>query len=214
MVPLADKEPAPMKKFILAAALAGTALGGAAIAGQDATATSTPMHHRGHGDRMMKLDTNKDGVITRDEAMAAADARFAKGDTDGNGQITREETKARFEAMKAKRMERRAAHGDAAKAPRLDPEGKPIARMGHRHGHGGKGRMMQRIDTNKDDMISRDENRAMAGQHFDKMDANKDGRIDQAEIQAMKAQMQAKRAEMRAKWQARKAAAAPSADSQ
>ncbi|TPG43020.1 calcium-binding protein [Sphingomonas koreensis] len=203
-----------MKKFILAAVLAGTALSGAAIAGQ--TAAPAPpaaptMHHRGdHGDWMAKLDTNKDGVITRDEAIAAADARFAKMDPNGDGQITKEEMQVKHQAMRAKWQAKRAADGDQAATPRTGPDGKPMAaHHGMRHHRGGHGMMMQRIDANNDGTITRDEARAAATQRFDKMDANHDGRIDQAEMQAMKAERQAKRADMRAKWQAKRAAEQP-----
>ncbi|MFG0259959.1 MAG: hypothetical protein ACF8LK_06355, partial [Phycisphaerales bacterium JB041] len=40
------------------------------------------------------IDTNGDGVITKDEATAAALKRFEKMDANGDGQVTKEEAKA------------------------------------------------------------------------------------------------------------------------
>lgn len=204
------------KKLILAAALGGTALAGTAYAAQDQAAPPPPPagmhhHHRGHGDMLAKLDTNHDGVITRAEAMAAADAKFAKLDTNGDGQITRAEIQAKQDARRAKWQERRAARADQPQgAPQPGTDGQH-PHMGHgMHRPGGRhGDMMKRLDTNNDGVITKAEAEAAAMQRFDKMDANHDGRIDQTEIAAIKAKMDARRAEMRAKWQERRAAQAP-----
>ena len=40
------------------------------------------------------IDTNGDGVITKEEATAAALKRFEKMDANGDGQVTKEEAKA------------------------------------------------------------------------------------------------------------------------
>ena len=114
-------------KLLLAAALGGTALTGAAYAAQDQAAptphTGMHRHHRGHGDEFTRLDANKDGVVTRDEAIAAATARFDKLDTNHDGKIDQAEmaaAKQRMEArrqdMRAKWQARRAAQAPAASA--------------------------------------------------------------------------------------------------
>lgn len=203
------------RKLLFAAALGGTALAGTAYAAQDQAAPPPPPqagmhHHRGHGDMFAKLDANKDGVITRDEAIAAADARFAKLDTNGDGRITQDEMKARHDAMRAKWQQRRgdqSADADAARQHRG-------SRGMHRHGPHHGGMEMKRLDANNDGIITKAEAEAAATARFDKVDTNHDGKIDQAEIAAAKQQMQARMAEMRAKWQARRAAqgnAAPAA---
>ena len=89
-------------KLVLAAALGGTMLGGAAYAAQDQAAPPAPMagmhrHHHGHGDMFAKLDANHDGVVTRDEAIAAATQRFDKMDANHDGKIDQAEV----QAMKA-----------------------------------------------------------------------------------------------------------------
>jgi Ca2+-binding EF-hand superfamily protein len=51
--------------------------------------------HNGHGGKgFMRADTDGDGVITRDEALAASDKRFARLDTNGDGVLTQEEMNA------------------------------------------------------------------------------------------------------------------------
>lgn len=62
------------------------------------------MEHKGdHGAKMFeKHDTNGDGVISKDEALSAAEARFDKMDTDGDGKVTQDEAKAAKEQMHAK----------------------------------------------------------------------------------------------------------------
>jgi Ca2+-binding EF-hand superfamily protein len=75
-----------MKRLIIAAALAGTTLAGIASA---QTAASPAAPTRGH--RAMALDLNKDGVISRAEVTAAADARFAQLDANRDGKISASE---------------------------------------------------------------------------------------------------------------------------
>jgi len=87
----------------------------------------------------------------------------------------------------------------------------PPANGMHHHRHHGHDGGLARLDTNKDGTITRDEAIAAATARFDKLDANHDGKIDQTEIAAMKQKAEARRQEMRAKWQARRAAKAPAA---
>lgn len=74
-----------MKRLILAAALAGTTIAGMAAA-QNAAPASTSMPKRA-----MALDLNKDGIITRAEVTAAADARFAQLDANRDGTVSASE---------------------------------------------------------------------------------------------------------------------------
>ncbi len=54
-----------------------------------------------------KQDANKDGVISEDEAVAAAKARFAEVDANKDGKVTKDEAKAHHDAMRAKWKEKR-----------------------------------------------------------------------------------------------------------
>ncbi|QNA83334.1 hypothetical protein G4G27_04435 [Sphingomonas sp. So64.6b] len=210
-----------MKKLLLAAALATTALaGGAAIAGQ------AEPGQRGGG--MMRADTDNDGAVSRAEARAQAEARFARMDTNNDGQLAGDELKHRGrrgttdgdatpitrEAFLAKADERFAkldTNNDgrisademaAARAGRGDRPGRgdmvrpaPTASPtdGPARGHGG----IAKADTNGDGRISRDEMRAQEDRRFAKLDTNGDGFIDQAEMDASRAKMKAMRDQRR-----------------
>ena len=52
-------------------------------------------------------DSDGNGVVTRQEAMDAAAARFDRADADGNGEITKEEMKAGREKWREGRRDRR-----------------------------------------------------------------------------------------------------------
>ena len=52
-------------------------------------------HRGGHGKKFLKMvDTDKDGKVSKAEALAAAAARFDRADADKDGVITEEERKA------------------------------------------------------------------------------------------------------------------------
>jgi Ca2+-binding EF-hand superfamily protein len=151
-----------MRKFLLAAALAGTAIGGVAIAGQAGP---------GAGGGMMRADTDGDGKISRQEFLAQADARFARLDTNGDGVITADEFAARREANR----ERRGGFGQRADGD-IPPSSVPPQ----------GGSAFDRLDTNHDGKVTRDEYRAEANARFDRLDTNHDGFIDQNEMAAMR----------------------------
>ena len=48
---------------------------------------------RGGGGMMMRADTNGDGVVTREEALALAGERFDRMDLNHDGKLTRDEMK-------------------------------------------------------------------------------------------------------------------------
>lgn len=179
-----------MKKLTIGLSLAALAFSGAAYAQQD----TRP-----------KLDGDGDGVVTRAEAEAHSTRMFARMDVNGDGKIDQADREARrtqrFDRMdtnKDGQISReefanvRRGGGDKTEAK---------AKAGNRHhkrGHRGGGKMMRMADTNNDGVISQAEFTAAALKHFDTMDANKDGRVTKEERQAAYAQM-------RAKWQERKA---------
>ena len=238
-----------MRKLFLAVALAGTMLGGAALAGQAAPTAQDAPQRRGGG-MMMRADTNGDGSISRAEFTAQAEARFARMDKNGDGFITADEMSGRggrgpggglmaadsdqdgkisraefmvqsterfakldtngdgqisgdeMKAMMGRMREgggmggRRGASGEAAGAMMPPPPGTEGGPMGGLHGLRGGGRL-ERLDTNQDGKISRDEMRADADKHFDKLDTNGDGFIDKAEMDAARAKMKARMGKMR-----------------
>lgn len=143
---------------------------------------------RGGGDmaeRMMaRADTNGDGLISKAEYRAMAEARYDRMQA-GEGRMGRRGPGPEGAAMPG------AMPGPGAMRDPDGPHG-----PGHK-GPGHKGGGMMRADANKDGVITRAEYDAMAAQRFDALDANKDGRIDAAELQMqrdkMREKMQARR---------------------
>ncbi|QDZ09074.1 EF-hand domain-containing protein [Sphingomonas panacisoli] len=109
---------------------------------------------------------NADRTITRDEAMAQADARFDRMDVNKDGKLDATEMTMRRQPATASGATPPAAADGAATPPAPGS------------------RMMARLDTNGDGTIDRAEFRAQAARRFDRMDANKDGKLDPAERQA------------------------------
>jgi hypothetical protein len=151
-----------MKKLLLAAALAGTTMAGLAYA---QTAPEAP---RPAGRGMARADGDGDGRVSKAEYIARADERFAKQDKNGDGQLSADEMAPRREM---------AAPTPPAGADNAPPP-PPAAGM--------RSRMLERLDTNHDGMVSRDEYRTQVAERFDRLDANHDGFLDQAEMTAMR----------------------------
>lgn len=160
-----------MNKLLIGGALAAMIVGGVAVAQVVNGAPPPGMQgkHGGHGGMMRMADTDKDGAISRDEAVAAITKHFAMVDANGDGKITREE-------MQATRAKRRAAMAERW------GERDGGRRMGRRHGPDGPGprgpgAMLARLDANHDGKLTRAEFDAP----FEKLDANQDGVIDETE---------------------------------
>ncbi len=145
-----------MRKTVLTLMLAASAITSAASAQTAPTPTPAPRPP-------MRQDANRDGVATRAEAIAQADARFAQMDTDHDGRVTADEMRAYRTAM----HDRMIASGRDVPVP--PPGGAK---------HDGMGR---RMDPNGDGSVTREEFEARALKRFDRMDANHDGMIDATE---------------------------------
>jgi Ca2+-binding EF-hand superfamily protein len=145
-----------IRKSVLLAAL--VTLAPAALLAADPAATA-PLAGRPNGEWFMKLDTNHDGAVSKEEATAAAQARvdkmFAKVDANHDGLITQEELRATAQARGAELKAKAAARFKAA-------------------------------DKNGDGFLSKDEAAAipMLARHFDALDTNKDGMLSPEEIEA------------------------------
>lgn len=148
-------------------------------------------------DHFAKLDANRDGFLTREEADAAhkkmagemrekfakrlADkgvdrgAAFDRLDTNKDGAISREE----FSAARQMRRERVIVMRDGETVVDSGTPGdKHVFRM-HRMGGMGRlhGRMFEQSDANRDGRVSLQEATEAALRHFDMADANRDGRL-------------------------------------
>jgi hypothetical protein len=156
-----------MNRVFVAAALASASFLAVAMVGPTAAQTA-PVPQ---GDA--------DGAITREQAMAQADARFDRMDANKDGKLTPDEM----------RPHGRMGGPDAPPPPAADgaapPPPSPAA-----VGRGFGDRMFARLDTNGDGVVDRDEFRAQAARRFDRMDTNKDGKVDAAERQAARDAME------------------------
>lgn len=137
-----------MKNFLTATAIGAMLAAGAAIAMQADTPAAPPKK-----------------AITKAQLLAGADARFDRMDSNKDGQLSADERKAGAEAARAAMAERKG--GEMAD---FTPGG------GRRGGMMGE-RMLARVDTNGDGLISKAENRAAVEARFARMDANGDGTI-------------------------------------
>ena len=114
---------------------------------------------RGEGQWFNRLDTNHDGVISKDEATAASEARTAKWfdklDTNHDGMVTQDEIRAAAEARRAEMKAKAAARFKAA-------------------------------DKNGDGFLSKEEAAAipMIARNFDALDTNQDGQLSPEELAA------------------------------
>ena len=112
-----------------------------------------------------RLDQDGDGVVTSDEVPDGQKERFdrilSRGDQDRDGRLTREEFMASLEGAQS-----RQGQGRGGRAGRnFDP-----------------GRMFERMDTNGDGKITRDELPEQAPPMFERMDSDGDGAITREEI--------------------------------
>ena len=130
-----------MRLTLVAAALAGLAVGGAAYAKAD----------KGHGPRMTfeQLDTNGAGELTQTELQARGAARFAETDTDGDGFLTAEEIEAAGEKRAKKRAKKMMSRLDA------DNDGKLSAAEMQAKGRGAK--MFEKFDADGSGGLSKEE---------------------------------------------------------
>ncbi len=132
-----------MLKRLTLAALGASLLAGVAYAGQQAPQDG-PRGPR--PDPLAMADTNKDGVVTREEMLAGVQTRFQQMDANHDGKVTPEEREAFDAAMRA-RM------GGGMRAPRdltlADEQTRAT-------------RMFDMVDTNHDGKIDAAERAAAA----------------------------------------------------
>lgn len=150
-----------MRTALISMMAAGGLLATAATAqtAPQAPAPAANAAARPHGG-MMRADANGDGIVTRAEGIAQAQARFDAMDTNHDGTVTPDERAAARAAMWAKRG------GGTGDAPAMN-----------RGGNNG-GRTLTRADAT-----------ARAGARFDRMDTNHDGKLDATEMAAARSAM-------------------------
>ena len=143
-----------------------------------------------------RLDTNRDGAVTKAEADAARTAlhaqfaerredrreqAFERIDSNRDGAISRAE----WDAQAAKRQQRVASR-------HRDGDGRRDGRGFHGGGmYGLGGHMFELADANKDGRVTLQEAQTAALRHFDLADANRDGQITPDERRQVRERMRA-----------------------
>ncbi|MFT3926125.1 MAG: EF-hand domain-containing protein [Myxococcales bacterium] len=169
------------------------------------TGASLAAAQPGHGGRFEKFDTNGDGVVTSQEAEAAALAHFSEADANKDGKVTADERKAAHERKRDEHFSDRDANDNGvlerSEVPRMPEEfftkldtdksgGLSQVEMqafgpGHHKGkHGDKG---MRGDSDGDGVVTKAEALAKAKEMLTKFDTNKDGKVTREEAQAFMA---------------------------
>ena len=150
--------------------------------------------------------------VTRDQALARADARFARLDANRDGRVTADEARQAGEARRAERQGQMFDRLDANRDGAISREefGQRQAMRGERRegramrgGRRGMHRMggMQARGARMfgaDGVVTREEFRAQALQRFERLDANRDGTITAAERQEARQRLRAERQSRRA----------------
>ena len=136
------------RKLLVMSLCAGIALASVAFADD---AANDPV-----ATRMKAMDTNLDGMVSKDEYMTYAKSRFDAMDTDHDGQVTTTEMDAsRKDAMKGKTVA--AQRVSSATAIKL-------------------------MDANNDGMLSAEEHATAAEKEFNAMDTNHDDQLSMDEM--------------------------------
>jgi Ca2+-binding EF-hand superfamily protein len=126
-----------------------------------------------------RLDANKDGQLTRQEAEAGSLRLFERLDANKDGVLTREEAEAGARAIRDEELSSRFRELDANKDGRLTADESKLPP-----------RFFDRVDSNHDHALSLQEFLAMPdfgnkrrGFEFDRADANHDGKVTRAEAE-------------------------------
>jgi len=155
-------------RSLIAVLLAATSLTLTPALAQDATKPAArpdrATQQRASFDRM---DTNKDGYVDRDESHAAREAIFARLDVNKDGRLTADELMGPQRARR--QMPKSQDGGINAQTDTTKPANDSRRTRAER--------LLQRLDTDKDGVISRAEWLAADDTRFDRCDANKDGKL-------------------------------------
>jgi Ca2+-binding EF-hand superfamily protein len=126
---------------------------------------------------LRRIDGNRDGKITREEAQTAMRRLFGRADLDGDGRLTDADLPPML-------------RGQKILAQPAQSEGR-----GWMRGRGGRGdgvgplQALRGADANGDGIITLDEALAHANAQFDRFDRNKDNVVDTADFDAFRKEM-------------------------
>jgi len=161
-----------MHKAILGLALvSAVALGSGVALARSGGGHMGGGHMGGHGDHgFSRIDTDKDGAISKAEFAVGRDTMFQKLDANSDGAFTREEATAGAQAWRKKSTE-------AGKTMSPEREAKHKERAE---------KMFNDLDADKDGKITKAEFNAAGDKLFARMDVNADGKIVKGEGRPVK----------------------------
>ena len=125
---------------------------GAFSLGMAGLAVAAPPAHHGGMDRLQAVDTNGDGVVSKEEFVAKRSEKFGDADVDGSAGLSLEEFTVMHEKREAERRARRVQH------------------------------RFERLDANDDGIVDEAELAAKADKMFGRLDANDDGALSGDEL--------------------------------
>jgi Ca2+-binding EF-hand superfamily protein len=196
----------------LVTALLGVSFSSAAWAGEGTkgqAAPQAPMRAAIAAHLFERMDENKDGQVTRQEALAASQRLFQRLDGNADGELTKAESEAGTKAMREQELsthfKQLDANGDGrltvaeSQLPqpvfdRLDANKDKALTLAEMQAGPDK-RAEQRdfqfdqSDVNHDGKVTRDEAEKSAGSRFDSIDQSHDGVVTRAELEAHVAQI-------------------------
>jgi Ca2+-binding EF-hand superfamily protein len=196
----------------LVSALLGVTFSSAAWAGEGAKGHAAPdasMRAAMAAHLFERMDENKDGQVTRQEAQEASKRMFQRLDGNADGQITKAESEAGVKAIREQELSAHFKQLDAnadgkltvaeAQLPQavfdqLDAnKDKTLALAEMQVGPGKRADhrdvQFEQSDANHDGKVTRDEADKSATSRFDNIDQSHDGVVTKAELEAHVAQM-------------------------
>jgi Ca2+-binding EF-hand superfamily protein len=115
---------------------------------------------------LKQFDKNKDGLLTADELPPGLARAFERADLNGDGHLDVKEVTEMLKILK-----QRFASGTSEPPPAMKAEVERRVKE-----------QLERLDTNKDGKISKDEAKGPLAENFDRLDLNKDGYLDKEEL--------------------------------
>jgi len=137
-------------------------------------------HHGKHHMMLSHMDADGDGVVTRDEFMAAREAHFRAMDADNDGQLTLEEFTAWSEQKRAEYRERAEARKGEGRTGEMRERRRGDEDSADRR-RGSPERMFNRLDADDDGVVTREEFMAASERMFERMDRDNSGSIEVGE---------------------------------
>jgi len=117
-----------------------------------------------------RFDRNKDGYLSKDELPPRLAGVFDKFDANSDDKLDRKEVQEMLVVLR----QRFGIHTPSPAKPAQGNDAKQVERVVNK--------FLERMDTNKDGKITRDEAQGPLAKNFERLDSNKDGSLDRSEL--------------------------------